>query len=927
MIRSNATGIRKKAMKIPGFLLVFTAMVSLPAHGQGRKEFKEKFLEAEYFFLKDHYDEAAYYYSELLKMDPENNNLHFLTGACYLSIYGQKRKAIPHLEKAIRKISVGYREGSYREKEAPREALFALARAYHIDNQFDKALKLYKQYRDVMVMRSYAQMDYVDKMIRSCKLAGEMVKEPIDLEYSNPGNIINYSGTNYNAVVSDDGRIMIYMAKKPFYAAIMMSEKVRGFWSEPVVLNPQVGSDGNLMVTGISRNGKELYLASDDPVNGDIYVSRFLDGKWKKAVPLGKNINSEYNETHASLSGDGQTLYFTSDRPGGQGGLDLYYSRLSNDGEWSGARNMGKTINTRYNEESPFTTRDGEILYFSSEGHAGMGGYDIFYSTRLPSNRWSSPANIGYPLSTTDDDLFFVPHENGETAYFSTILPETETRNIYAIRLTTDEKTEHITLYGKIILSDNIKVLDQSFRATIIDAEKKDTIASIQPDTLAGTFEKELKPGMYRILASGSGYHPAFKEVRILPGQRQNGIRLDIGMVPEEVESGEYLVVKSIMFDFDEYDLSGDAIYEMEKLYQIMKKYPELYIEAIGHTDAIGSEEYNLKLSGLRARSVVNYLVNKGIDPERFVSKGVGESRNIARNITPSGKDLPEGRRLNRHVDIKILNQEKKNIVIQDILVPEHLRPGNDLKYTVMLSTSGKKIRDLPGEIHGQAIKLTETDHACIYTAGYFTRKTDAVRLLNQVIDEGYPDAVILEQNELDDLIRMKSSVSRPSSAGLLTIQLMALKNPVETEYFKDLEKVRVFHCRDGYHRYVHGRYKDLEEAREALSGIFDLGYRDAFIMDLSRFSQIAEGTKTAGKSKATDQTPGYTIQFSATKVRARPGKFSDIGDVQVTRGDDGFFRYTTGRFQNRYDAQKRLAEIHRLGYTDVFLRKTGQVE
>ena len=187
------------------------------------------------------------------------------------------------------------------------------------------------------------------------------------------------------------------------------STKTNGQWSGPVNMNELLKVDRDLFPTSISNDGKTLYLYSSADYDGIIYTSQFENGIWSPLVKLNENINTKYWESHATISHDNKKLYFTSNRKGGYEGLDIYVSERDSTGDWGPAKNLGPVINTPYNEESPFLSKDDKTLFFSSRGHFNMGGYDIFYSTLLPDGEWSVPLNVGFPLNSTDDDVFFKP--------------------------------------------------------------------------------------------------------------------------------------------------------------------------------------------------------------------------------------------------------------------------------------------------------------------------------------------------------------------------------------------------------------------------------------------------------------------------------------------------------------------------------------
>ena len=382
---------------------------------------EEMFSEGEFFYLSEDYEEALYYYLKLVQTDPDNANFNFKVGDTYLHIPGREYMAIPYLKKAVGNTTLKYKKRSFKEKKAPHYAWFSLGNAYRINNELDKALQTYEEFTSSDDFEGNYNLDIVNNEIRACQRAKMIQDVPVEVKFRKLGPPINVNTDNTNAVLSGDGNTMIFITELPFYDAIHLSRKINGRWTEPEVLNPQVGSDGDMYPTSLSYDGKELYMVKRTPGNFDIYLSTKGEEFWSKARPLGPTINTGTQETHAAISADGKTLYFTSARRGGYGGLDIYRSSRLPSGEWGDAGNLGPVINTAEDEETPFPSDDGKRLYFSSRGHFNMGGFDIFFSNRGENGRWRDPINIGYPINTTSDDLFFYPIGDGREAYYARI--------------------------------------------------------------------------------------------------------------------------------------------------------------------------------------------------------------------------------------------------------------------------------------------------------------------------------------------------------------------------------------------------------------------------------------------------------------------------------------------------------------------------
>lgn len=243
--------------------------------------------------------------------------------------------------------------------------------------------------------------------------------EPVKFTIESVDHVINDSRDNYSPVLSSDGQSIAYMTSMKFYDAIMYSRIVKGEWTQPVNITPELQSDGDHYVSCLSASGTLMVLSKDDDMNSDIWVSDFDGARWQPARKLNKEINTKYWEAHGYITEDGATLIFASDRPGGFGGLDLYISRLDASGEWGTPVNMGPEINTPFNEDRPFLINGGKLLFLASQGHYTMGGYDIFRSDLQENGLWSKPHNLGYPLNTPDDNIFFCPTDNGKAGYVS----------------------------------------------------------------------------------------------------------------------------------------------------------------------------------------------------------------------------------------------------------------------------------------------------------------------------------------------------------------------------------------------------------------------------------------------------------------------------------------------------------------------------
>jgi hypothetical protein len=405
--------------RVIAFLI--SVLLLVPLSGQKKSELKEIWREAESHYLYGEYELANPLYLTLDGLIPGNYNIKYKIGNCYLNIFDEKLKAIPFLEEAVRSTSYGSQTGKLSEKRAPLDAYFSLANAYRISNKLDSARNTYIFFGQLITESSEMQnADFVGQQLLACNVASAQMKNPVNVLIQPLQEYINQGSVNDRPVVSYDGSTMAYTEQRGLESVVYVTRMEGNSWGIPadITLEAQMGTDCH--TSSLNSDGTELYLFKNDNYDGNIYVTRYRDGRWSPVEKLNRNINTRFYESHAAVSPDGKKLYFTSNREGSMGELDIWVSEKDATGDWGVPSNLGEAVNTPYNEETPFISADGKTLTFSSEGHGSMGGYDIFNSA-LSDGKWSAPVNIGYPLSTTDDNIAFQPFRNGALGFYSII--------------------------------------------------------------------------------------------------------------------------------------------------------------------------------------------------------------------------------------------------------------------------------------------------------------------------------------------------------------------------------------------------------------------------------------------------------------------------------------------------------------------------
>jgi outer membrane protein OmpA-like peptidoglycan-associated protein len=479
----------------------------------------------------------------------------------------------------------------------------------------------------------------------------------------NAGKNVNSEFPEYAPVISADGLIMVFTSRKPVTEREYMMGKMgkenvyityfdekKKRWGDPKRLEETVNEPGrHNSAIALSNDGQKMLLYRDDNMgNGDIYESELAGDAWSIPLKLPAPINSKYHESSATYSPNKNIIFFVSNRKGGLGGRDIWYCEIGNNEIWGEAKNAGPVINTPEDEEGIFLHPDGKTLYFSSKGHKGEGGYDIYRSV-LENGSWSAPENLS-EINTPEDDLYFVLGANGQTGFFASAKPGgMGDKDIYEIyfKRKKKESSPQLTLL-KGIVSDEVSGLPVQARIEILDNEKNKVINTINSNEISGKYLASLPSGKnYGIVIRAEGYLFQSENVNIPYSAGYQEIIKDIKL--KKVEIGKSIVLNNIFYDFDKATLRPESKSELLRLLTLMKENPKMKVEISSHTDDKGSDDYNMKLSQARAQSVVDFLIENRIEKERLTAKGYGETVPISPN------DTDEGRQLNRRTEFKIL--------------------------------------------------------------------------------------------------------------------------------------------------------------------------------------------------------------------------------------------------------------------------------
>jgi len=597
----------------------------------------------------------------LLKVDsikPNQKEILYKIGVSYFKI-GYKKESESFLKRAN---ALGYKD-KYLD--------YYLGRVYHVNHEFDSAIFYLNKYKHHI--RNHKKLDYsieaVDRYIEMCEYGKKLVLKPVDVKIENLGPNINSKYPDYAPVISADETVLIFTSRRDdsenrlvdprddlYFEDLYISirEHPDSAWPKARNMGKIINTDSHDASIGLSPDGQELFLYRSSSekrklVSGDIWVSDLKGEEWTKPYKMHKNINSPYWEPSCSVTPDEKTLFFSSDRPGGYGGRDIYVSRKIAGNEWTEPENLGPEINTPYDEDAPFIHPDGKTLFFSSRGHQSMGGFDLFKSVYDPkTKKWSIPENLGYPINTAEDDVFYVWSPDGRKAYFSSIREGGYgDKDLYV--LTRPEIQNYlIVIRGKILNKENNKPVAATITFTdLLNGE----ITGVYTSNFAnGKFIAIANPGKnYAVSVEASGFLFHSENINVPDTNAYIEIVKEIYLEP--INEGSKITLNNVFFDYNKSTLKDESYIELDKLVKILTINPNLYVEISGHTDSIGSDSYNKKLSDDRAEAVLQYLKRKGIDEKRMLAVGYGEEFPVAPNSTE------EGRKRNRRTEMIIVEK------------------------------------------------------------------------------------------------------------------------------------------------------------------------------------------------------------------------------------------------------------------------------
>lgn len=623
------------------FLGIWMVLIPFQVAGQDKKSYK-CFEEAKILYRDGETNKALKELQEAVERSPEFTEAWVLMADIRLA------------EKQTEEAIAAYRSALGQGQRAD-YVYFRLGIALHQTSRFKEAIAAFEAYIQSPQARD-AYMREASSRMASCAFAIESMANPADYNPENMGPEVNSTDWEYFPALTANGNRLVFTRRssegRKRDEDFWFSTRAGEGWTKAEPLRGALNSEGNEGALTLSADGRMLIFAACQRPDGygscDLFVS-FNRGNntWTAPRNLGPAINTGIWESQPTLSPDGKTLVFVRGPDQTAENLDIYYSTLSEDGRWSRAAPLPGEVNTRFQEDSPFLHFDGNSLYFSSNGHLGIGQKDFFVSKKQENGEWGKPKNLGWPINTPGDEFSLIVGPDGKTGFFASDQFEGNLGHLdlYSFQLPPEVQAEEVAyLEGMVTDAGSGSPLPATLY--VVDLATGSTVLETRTDRNGYYFAVLSGNKDYALNIEEPGYLFFSENFALTDETAEKAYQLNAALQPLEV--GRTLALQNIFFDYDSDRLKPTSFAELNRVVDLLRSNPRLKVEIGGHTDARGDDAYNLKLSERRAKSVRNYLIEQGIAPERLASKGYGESQPVADN------DTEEGMRRNRRTELRI---------------------------------------------------------------------------------------------------------------------------------------------------------------------------------------------------------------------------------------------------------------------------------
>ncbi|HTL83153.1 MAG TPA: hypothetical protein VL651_15675 [Bacteroidia bacterium] len=884
---------------------------------KAKQKQQDKWLEsAEYYFEEANYLRALPFYKALSESDTTNPYYLYQLGICYLYKGDEKEKSVTCLEKAMRM-----------DNTLPKID-FYLGRAYHLNYLFDDAITAFNDALANDELNDKEKME-VNRYIDYCKNGKKITLDTAEVDILNIGTPINSENSEYVPVISIDESTLIYTYRgvrstggledpkfRPdttgdYYEDIMISYKLGDRWLDPEPISGNINTVGHDASIALSNDGQILFIfKSTTKDGGDIYMSTLNGQEWSPPVKLGPNINTDkYWEGSCSLSSDGQILYFASDRPGGFGERDIYYSRKQSDGSWGPAVNLGPGINTPYNDDAPYIHPDGINLFFASEGHNSIGGYDLFYST-FKNNQWGEPISFGFPVNTPANERYYTLSADGATGYYSSDQKGGfGQQDIYTVSPGFQGEPPILALVVGFVTKDGAPT-DANINVT--DSLTGATYGNYHSNSSSGKYLIALKPGnTYKVAIEVEGADPYFEYVNVKGLDTYVQVNKDYNfttthqgdstkVIPQVADSNDVLQHKIDTQLKEIRAEQNDNVYEQRMYKQILKKYGTDYDTTVHYSVELGTYE----------------------NPKDFDSTKVADMGPIVRTVTPEGYVRYSVGPFKNLLDAELY---RSRLASHDSTIAANSE--------VLVYTNGVRTT-IPSYYHAE------------YKRANYTPRTDTRVVKNA---QGTINTTVNSEVSYDKIVNDYGTFQADGLEYKLEI-----KNVDDTAFFAKYGKIERKSYPDGTIRYYLGPWNTLKEAEDfrtnlvktdstaekSLITVFYFGQRKTvpdFFADLPCDNKPVDLTWFKDKSlndpavyakflKLAGNTchPGleYTVQIGAYRYpeNFKYDQLNDFGPAVIKEYPDSVTRFTMKKFTTIKEAEKFRQQCIARGITDAWI-------
>ncbi len=634
-------------------LILFFILVSLPAIAQVQLSTKSKkaielYMQSDNYRVRGQFAQAISLLNQAIDKDEDFVEAYYRLGLVYMNMKNYT-DALKNFEKGLSLTN---------DLRKQKVFWYDMGECYISIGEYEKAMKVLSAFVNNETQNK-TKIDRATVLFKSAEFAYKNKDNASPYKQKPLSDTVNCYVMQYFPVLTADQQQLIFTRRvsndpNADEDLVISKKNSQGKWTTPVSISKNINTRLNEGTCAISADGRNLIFTSCIGREGigscDLYESKKIGDDWTEPKNLGPNVNSVAWESQPTLSADGRTLYFVSDRRAGFGRRDIWVSTQDDAGKWMKAVNVGKPINSAFDEISPFIHANNKTLYFASNGLPGFGGYDLF-SVDKDSAEWSAPKNIGAPINTHEDQFSLFITADGKKGYYSqeeSIGAGATRSRIFELLIPEESQVKYRSNYVSGIVRDKKTRKVLAAKIELINISKNEVESLVESDSVTGEYLIVLTQGAdYALYINKKHY--LFKSLHFNYSESFNlePIVLDVDL--EKASIGSTVVLNNIFFDVDKYELKDNSITELRKIIRFLTENPEIRVEIGGHTDNSGSTVYNKQLSEKRAFSVYNYLIANGVSKSRLTPKGYGPDQPIAPN------DTEPSRKLNRRIEFKII--------------------------------------------------------------------------------------------------------------------------------------------------------------------------------------------------------------------------------------------------------------------------------